>query len=303
MEKRVEDVLEPKTEACVEIEVSDGGAAVGRNVAVRYIHTDEIMPNRAQPRRVFDNESLWKLAENIKMHGILQPITVKKCVKSSEHSIFKYELIAGERRLRASRLIGMTEVPCILLEIDEKESAELAIIENLHREDLNMFEEAAAIAALIDLHSLTQEEIAERLSVTQAAVANKLRLLRLTEAERAVILANGMAERHARALLRIKDGVLRSEVLGHIAANGLNVKQAEQYIERVIMPDQVAEVRKRGYKGYIDTIRRAVEGLRSIGGEAKTACAETKDAYVYTITIRKEVCDGAGAFDDTGEDG
>ena len=262
-----------------------------KNMEIMYIPTEEIMPNRAQPRKSFDNESLWKLAESIKVHGVLQPITVKRCTKTSEHATFGYELIAGERRLRASRLIGLTEIPCVLVETDDRESAELAIVENLHRENLNVFEEAAAIASLMDLHDLTQEEVAQQLSVTQSAVANKLRLLRLTEAERRVIIANGLTERHARALLRIKDPVSRSEALGCIVENCMNVKRAEAYIERVVAPETFAVGRKKDYKGYISVIQKAVDGLRDIGNEAKTARLETDEAIIYTITIEKSLAE------------
>lgn len=260
------------------------------------------MPNRAQPRKSFDNESLWKLAESIKVHGILQPITVKRCTNASEYATFGYELIAGERRLRASRLIGLAEVPCILVETDDRESAELAIVENLHRENLNIFEEAAAIASLMDLHDLTQEEVACQLSVTQSAIANKLRLLRLTDAERRIIIANNLTERHARALLRIKEPVARSEALGCIVENSMNVKRAEAYIERVIAPEGVAPGRKRDYNGYISAIQKAVEGLRSMGSEAKTAKMETEESIIYTITIEKDVVDNAFVAMEGGEE-
>ena len=218
------------------IEINELNGDETKGCVVVYIPTEEIMPNRAQPRKSFNNDSLWSLAESIKRHGMLQPITVKKCIEISEHAIFKYELVAGERRLRAARLAGLMNVPCIVLRVNDKESAELAIIENLHRENLNIFEEAAAIAALMDIYGITQEGVAAKLSLTQSAVANKLRLLRLTEAERSVVTANGLTERHARALLRIKDAVLRSEVLGRIVAESMNVRAAEAYIERVLSP-------------------------------------------------------------------
>ena len=266
---------------------ADNGDGVESKAAIRYIATEEIMPNRSQPRKSFDNSSLWQLAESIKKHGILQPITVKKCTENSEYSIFQYELIAGERRLRAARLIGMTEIPCIILDITGRESAELAIIENLHREDLNIFEEAAAIASLIDLHKLTQEEIAAQLSLTQSAIANKLRLLRLTDAERAVILTNNLTERHARALLRIKNPIERIEALAYIVGNSLNVKQSESYVERLITPVTDVKTALRNYKSCISTIQRAVSALREIGNGARTSCSETDDELIYTITISK----------------
>ena len=151
---------------------------------IRMIDIERIMPNRAQPRTIFDNESLSALSESIKTHGIIQPLTVRPYPDKSNLSNFQYELIAGERRLRASKLAGLKKVPCIVTESDTRTSAALAIIENLHRSDLNVFEEATAIAALIEIYKLTQEEAAQKLSMTQAAVANKLRLLKLTAKEK-----------------------------------------------------------------------------------------------------------------------
>lgn len=257
------------------------------NRTILYIPTEEIMPNRAQPRKSFDNDTLWQLAESIKTHGVLQPITVRTHA-SSEHATFKYELIAGERRLRAVRLLGLTEIPAIILDINNRESAELAIIENLHRKDLNIFEEAAAIASLIDLHNLTQEEIAERLSLTQSAIANKLRLLKLTDTERAMIISNNLTERHARALLKLKDTVARSEALAYIISNNLNVKQSEIYIEHILSPHSESNSVVYDYKNYISAIQKAIDGLRSIGAEAKTSCSETDNELIYTITINKQ---------------
>lgn len=164
----------------------------------------------------------------------------------------------------------------------------MAIIENLHRKDLNIFEEAAAIASLIDLHNLTQEEIAERLSLTQSAIANKLRLLKLTDTERAMIISNNLTERHARALLKLKDTVARSEALAYIISNNLNVKQSEIYIEHILSPHSESNSVVYDYKNYISAIQKAIDGLRSIGAEAKTSCSETDNELIYTITINKQ---------------
>jgi len=234
-----------------------------------WVKTETIMPNRAQPRTVFDAEGLNELAESIKKYGILQPLTVRINPEKSQFSNFQYELIAGERRLRASKLIGLQKVPCVVIESDTKTSAALAIIENLHRKDLGIFEEASAIASLIEIHKLTQEQIASKLSLTQAAVANKLRLLRLTEEEKEVIAANNLTERHARALLRLKNPSMRLAVLNHIVRNNLNVKQSEDYIERKLAPsdDAVKEPSKpkdqsTERKNLINSIKKAIEITR-----------------------------------------
>ena len=161
---------------------------------IHKIAVCRILPNPAQPRKYFDSGETLRLADSIRTHGILQPLCVRKPVSTGDLHDFDgvYELIAGERRLRAAKLLGLAEVPCIIVEADSLRSAELAIIENLQREDLNIFEEASAIAALIHMYGLTQEEVAAKLSASQSYVANKLRLLRFDEEEQRRIL-----EKHA----------------------------------------------------------------------------------------------------------
>ena len=165
------------------------------------LRTDSIRPNRSQPRAEFDHNAIVRLADSIRRYGILQPLTVRPA--DSDDDLYDYELIAGERRLRAAKMLGYFTVPCIIVRADEQMSAELAIIENLLREDLNMFEQAYGFRTLIENHGLTQEEVARRMSMSQSAVANKLRLLRLTYEEQKMILETGLTERHARALLRL----------------------------------------------------------------------------------------------------
>ena len=251
------------------------------------ISIESILPNRCQPRTTFENDSLIRLAESIRQYGILQPLTVRKIPENSKFSIFQYELIAGERRLRASKLIGIQTVPCIILETDTQTSAALAIIENLHRDDLNIFEEASAIASLIELHKLTQEQIAKQLSLTQAAIANKLRLLKLTEAEKSVILSNNLTERHARALLRIKNSAERIEALAHITKNAYNVKQTEDYIDKLLNPKETAAQTISNYQNLVQSITRAIEHTRNGGIAVKTAQTETDTDIIYTISIPK----------------
>jgi len=216
---------------------------------VYSIPIGSIAENPFQPRRTFEELSLFSLANSIREHGILQPLTVRRipalslspgtegeegAAGEAEVIAQSYELIAGERRLRAAAAIGMECVPCIVLEADNRRAAELALIENLQRESLNMFEQAAAIAALIDMHAMTQEEIARSLAVSQPTVANKLRILRLTASERDLILTHHLTERHARAFLRIRDLGLRREAVEYTASHGLNVAQTEDYIDGVL---------------------------------------------------------------------
>ncbi len=254
-----------------------------------HIPTETILPNRAQPRTTFEIESLNRLAESIRQYGILQPLTVRKIAQNTNYTVFKYELIAGERRLRASKLLELPTVPCIIIETDTQTSAALAIIENLHRDDLNIFEEASAIASLIELHKLTQEQVAEQLSLTQAAIANKLRLLKLSGAEKDVILSNNLTERHARALLKIKNDELRAKTLEHIVKNSLNVKQSELYIEKLLSDSATtAQIRVFDYRTLLLNISKAVENTRNGGVTVKTAQTETEKEIVYTISIEKQ---------------
>ena len=262
---------------------------------VVYIKTDTIMPNRAQPRTNFDENGIKELAESIRAHGIIQPLVVRENPEKTSFSHFQYELIAGERRLRASKSIGMTEIPCIIMETDTKTSAELAIIENLHRRDLNVFEEASAIASLIELYSLTQEQIAEKLSLTQAAVANKLRILRLSSEEKDLILANNLTERHARALLRIKNKDLRLKTLLQIIEKMFNVKQSEEYIDLLLSETATntphatqTRIQTLDVHGLITSIERAVELTRNNGNKVKTQHTETDSDIIITISIPKQ---------------
>ena len=179
----------------------------------------KIRPNKAQPRKVFNEEDLNALSHSNTENGILQPLTVRKV------SATEYELIAGERRLRASVLAGLRKVPCIVIKCSEKESAVYALLENLQRSDLGMFEEARGISRLIRRYGLTQQEAAVKLGKTQSTIANKLRLLRLTYEEQEWIENAGLSERHARALLKLGDEGARREALSKFISEILNVQQ------------------------------------------------------------------------------
>ncbi|MBR2622278.1 MAG: ParB/RepB/Spo0J family partition protein [Clostridia bacterium] len=210
---------------------------------IHQICVDDIIPNRSQPRSAFNQNAIARLADSIRRYGILQPLTVRKVMLPLTASVKNapaarptviYELVAGERRLRAAKLAELKEVPCIIINTDDATSAELAIIENLLRENLNMFEQAEAFARLISEFHLTQEEAARRVSMSQSAVANKLRILRLSPQEREKILSAGLTERHARALLKLEDPILRGEVLQHILDRKMNVSASETYIDQIV---------------------------------------------------------------------
>ncbi len=257
---------------------------------VYEIACDKILPNPSQPRREFDGEAIARLADSISQYGILQPLTVRR----SPDADGKYELVAGERRLRAAKLIGLDSVPCLILDVDGLRSAELSIIENIQRENLNMFEEAAAIAELIFIYKYTQEQVARRLSASQSYVANKLRLLRFDSAEREAILRAGLTERHARALLRLPQDK-RAKAIQHVATHGLNVSKTETYVEKLLCEEMSAPEAVRGKRKLIlkdirifyNTIDRAVETVVSAGINVTKERRELPDAVELILRIPK----------------
>jgi len=194
---------------------------------IEHLALADIRPNPHQPRRYMDEAALGELAASITQHGLLQPIFVRS------NGAF-YELVAGERRLRAARLAGLTHIPALVKETGEQASAVLALVENLQREDLHFLEEAEGYLNLAQEHSLTQEEIAGRVGKSQSGVANKMRLMRLGRALRAELAQAGLTERHARALLRLPEELMQRKALGHIIHRQLNVRQAEDLIDGML---------------------------------------------------------------------
>lgn len=266
---------------------NDGGA--GEEYPTPGGHVEEIeaariVPNPAQPRKEFDTEALLALSESIRRHGILQPPVVRRLPGGQT-----YELIAGERRLRAARMAGLVTLPCLVRESSADESAELSIIENLQRRDLGIFEEAAAIAALCERFRMTQEQIASRLAVSQSYVANKLRLLRLSQEARGVIAAGGLTERHARAVLRLPEE-RRLPALQHIAEAGLNVAAAEAYVER-LMEDKRPRARHAGVikdiRLFYNSLDRAMCLVREAGIGIVCERREDENEIEMVIRIRK----------------
>ena len=254
------------------------------NAKIEQIEVSKIVPNPNQPRKHFSEDSIIKLADSIRQYGIIQPLTVRIVGES-------YELVAGERRLRAAKELGITTVPCIVIDISDVKSAEISIIENLLREDLNIFEQAEAIESLIDTYGLTQEQIAMKLSNSQSFVANKLRLLRLTKEERQLILENGLTERHARALLRIPDTVLRDKILGIIIAEGLNVALTESLVEKHInkkeSSEEVQKTSSKTISAFYSTITKAIDSIKSQGINIKSRRVDGEEYTELTILIPK----------------
>lgn len=191
------------------------------------VRIDEIIPNRFQPRLAFDEKALNELADSIKMHGIIQPLVLRRIGD-------KYEIIAGERRYKASVLAGLTQVPAVIMNIDDQKSAEVAVVENLQRKDLTAIEEAQSYKKILDMGYLTQEELATRMGVAQSTIANKLRLLNLTIPVKEALLHNKISERHARSLLNITDNNLQISMLNRIIAERLTVRQTDEEINKLL---------------------------------------------------------------------
>ena len=243
-----------------------------------------IRPNPYQPRRCFDPEGLAELAESIRRYGILQPLTVRSTPEG-------WELIAGERRLRAAALAGLETVPCIETAVDDDRSALLALIENLQRRDLHYFEEAAAIGDYVRQSGCTQEAAAAALGRSPSALANKLRLLRLSPACRAELTEGALSERHARALLRLGDEEERLSALRHIRTQNLNVAQTEQYIDRRLKALQTTPPKGRrtfivkDVRLFLNSVDRGLRLIREAGIPAQTERHDTEDAIFLTIQI------------------
>lgn len=243
-----------------------------------------IRPNPRQPRRLFDEAGLRELAESIRRHGILQPLTVRRQVDA-------WELVAGERRLRAARMAGLETVPCIEAEVDERESALLALVENLQRQDLHYFEEAAAISDYLRRSGATQEEAAAQLGRSPSAVANKLRLLRLSSACQALLLEKGLTERHARTLLRLEDDEERLAAARYIAQHRLNVAQTEQYIERRLAELQSTPPHRRptyiikDVRLFLNSVDRGLRMIQEAGVNACCRREDTEEEILLTIRI------------------
>lgn len=246
-----------------------------------------IFPNPNQPRREFSPDGLRELSDSIRELGVLQPLSVRSV--SGE-----WELIAGERRLRAADLAGLTHVPCIVIDADEKQSALLALVENLQRRDLDFMEEALALAKLIDTYQLTQEECAQRIGKSQSAIANKLRLLKLPSQVLFLLRDHGFSERHARALLRLENATAQNRAAHWVIEHNLTVAKTEEYVE-LLLTQANRPVKRRptfilkDVRLFLNTLDRGVSMIRSAGVDAQYGREDTADAILLTIRIPKNV--------------
>lgn len=253
---------------------------------VLFLPVDDIFPNPDQPRRVFAQGDLEELARSIQALGLLQPLTVRRTEGG-------WELVAGERRLRAAKLAGLREVPCLSLQIDSQRSSLLALVENLQRKDLDFWEESLALDKLISTYHLSQEEAARRIGKSQSAVANKLRLLKLSPECAQTLLEHGLTERHARALLRLEGEEARAAALEVILQRSMNVAQTEEYIESFLQAAQPkAKPRRPSFiikdvRLFLNSINHSMDVMRRAGVDAKCGREETEDTITLTICIPK----------------
>lgn len=253
------------------------------NIPVEYI-----VPNINQPRQFFDQKSIKELAQSIETYGIIQPLSVRKINGSM------YEIIAGERRYRAAKEVGLDKVPAIIIDMTERDSAVVALLENLQREDLNFLEQAEAYQNLIDEYSYTQDKLAQIIGKKQSTIANKLRLLKLKPEIRKMLVNNNLTERHGRALLKLSSYEMQIKILNKVIEKSLNVKKTEELIEKLLLEEtknEVAADGKKRIKGvfspriYMNTLKQVFD---KYGIDAKYKSKEYDDCIKVTVTIPKK---------------
>lgn len=258
---------------------------------ITYVGIDNVRPNPYQPRKQFNKISLEELCESIKQYGVIQPINVRKLSSNM------YELVAGERRLRAATMAGLKEIPAIIIDINENDSAVIALIENLQREDLSYMEEAEGYNNLISDHGFTQEELAAKIGKSQSTIANKIRLLKLPPLVKKILADNSLTERHARALLKLHDEQLQLKVLKNVCEKGLNVKKTEDLVEKAIERFTRQEIEKKS-KGkftkaikdiriFVNTIKQSIELMKKSGVDAKAAQFDRGSYVEFIVRIPK----------------
>ncbi|MFE5322295.1 nucleoid occlusion protein [Paenibacillus sp. NPDC056579] len=251
---------------------------------IKNIPVRDIVPSPYQPRTIFDDERIDELCQTIKTHGVIQPIVVR--IRDN-----MYELIAGERRWRAVKKLGLETIPAIIRDFNDSQAASIALIENLQREGLTAIEEALAYQQLIDLHSLTQESLAQRLGKSQSTIANKIRLLNLSEPVKLALMERKITERHARALLSLDQEELQVKVLEDILTKELNVKQTEariQFLKETVKLKKAKRISfSKDVRLALNTIRQSVDMVTSSGLQINTTEQDFEDHYEIVIKIPK----------------
>ncbi len=258
-----------------------------RRSGIVYLRTEDIRPNPVQPRVLFDEDSISELSSSIRNYGILNPLTVRL---RGGH----YELVAGERRLRAAKQAELSEVPCVVLDISLEDASLIALIENLQRKDLDFLEEATGIEQLIRMFGMSQEEAARRLGKSQSAVANKLRLLKLPKAVLNALRENDLTERHGRALLRLKTPEAQEAALQYIIDNALTVSATDEYIDKLLSLPEEEEPKPpkktfvlKDVRVFLNTLSRSIDLMKQGGIDASFKREETEDSLILTISIPK----------------
>ena len=246
---------------------------------VVFLPARAIRPNPAQPRKIFSEEALQELAESIQQHGILQPLSVRRVGTG-------YELIAGERRLRAGQMAGLSEIPCIVMNMTEKESSLTAMIENLQRQDLDFIEEATGLANLMEKCCMSQEQAAKLLGKSQSAIANKLRILRHSLPVLEALRKGGLTERHARVLLKLSDEREKLRAIAEMARLGMSVARAEKYVE-ALCAGREERTKKVNVSAFLNNLSQSLQRIQLSGVSAISERRETEDQIVLTITIPK----------------
>ncbi|WP_108672273.1 nucleoid occlusion protein [Peribacillus acanthi] len=270
-----------KEEQTVEVEKPSS------NEEIKNIPIADIVPNRYQPRTVFNDDKIAELAQTIHTHGIIQPIVVRS------YEPGKFEIIAGERRFRALQKLGWETAPVLIKDFNDTETASVALIENLQREELSPIEEAIAYGKLLELHNLTQEALAQRLGIGQSTVANKLRLLKLPQEIQEAVLAKKITERHARSLIPLKDPQKQVFLLQEIIEKNLNVKQTEERVVKMLTsPDKKAKPKRKAFSKdmriAVNTIRQSLTMVTDNGINLDSEEEEFEDYYQFTIKIPKK---------------
>ncbi len=258
---------------------------------ITYVGIEHIRPNPYQPRKQFNKIALEELCDSIKQYGVLQPINVRRL----SHGTF--ELVAGERRLRAATMAGLKEIPAIIINVDDNDSAVMALIENLQREDLSYMEEAEGYSNLINEHGFTQEELAQKIGKSQSTIANKIRLLKLSPLIKKILSDNNLTERHARALLKLHDEQLQLKVLRLVCERGLNVKKTEELVERAIdkysknLKQRTSEKKMtkaiKDVRIFVNTIKQAIDIMRQSGVNAKAAQIDRGEYIEFVVRVPK----------------